>query len=78
MDVVKRAEVISTDFAKKFKERIEGKRTTTLPLVAQADFAYLFKLACGETALSTDKAKRRIILKNLMLAVPRYAQSSAA
>ncbi|THH03935.1 hypothetical protein EW145_g5888 [Phellinidium pouzarii] len=51
MDVVKRAEVISGDFARQFKERIEGKRTSTLPLVAQADFAYLLRVAAGKTGL---------------------------
>ncbi|KAG8987176.1 DNA mismatch repair protein msh6, partial [Tulasnella sp. 427] len=37
--VVSRAEVISQDFADKFQKKLEAKRTSTLPLVAQADFA---------------------------------------
>ncbi|KAI5122644.1 hypothetical protein M0805_008727 [Coniferiporia weirii] len=77
MDVVKRAEVISADFARQFKERIEGKRTSILPLVAQADFVYLMRLATGETGPLENKAKQREILKHLRGAVPRYIQTSA-
>lgn len=77
MDVVKRAEVISTDFAKQFKERIEGNRTSTLPLVAQADFVFLLRLAKGEVQLPENKAKRRLILKCLKEAAPRYVQTMA-
>ena len=76
MDVVKRAEVISNDFAKQFKERIEGKRTSTLPLVAQADFAFLVRLAKGEVKLPDNKTKQKLVLKILREAVPRYMQSA--
>jgi len=78
MDVVKRAEVVSTDFAKQFKERIEGKRSTTMPLVAQADFAYLYRLATGELKLPDDKMRRKAILRSLKAAVPRYVQKANA
>lgn len=78
MDVVKRAEVISTDFAKKFKERIEGRRSKTMPLVAQADFAYLYRLATGELKLPEDKMRRKAILRALKAAVPRYVQKVTA
>jgi DNA mismatch repair protein MSH6 len=58
MDVVDRAEIISKDFASKFKERIEGKRKNSasarLTIDAQADFAYLYKLASGECELEVD------------------------
>jgi DNA mismatch repair protein MSH6 len=74
MEVVKRAEVISTDFAKKFKERIEGKRTTTLPIYAQADFAYLTKLARGEIKLPDEPVKKREIMSVLRSAVGKYIQ----
>ena len=78
MDVVKRAEVISTDFAKQFKERIEGKRSTALPLVAQADFAYLYRLATGGVKLPEDKMRRKAILRALKAAAPRYVRAAEA
>ena len=74
MEVVKRAEVISTDFARKFKERMEGKRTSTLSLVAQADFAYLLQLAFGKMQLE-DKSRSAEILKGLKRTIPKYLQS---
>ncbi|KAH8113753.1 DNA mismatch repair protein Msh6 [Phellopilus nigrolimitatus] len=77
MDVVKRAEVISSDFARQFKERVEGKRTSTLPLVAQADFAYLLRLATGEMRLPESRMRQREILRCLKEAVPRYVQASS-
>ncbi|KAF8259998.1 muts domain V-domain-containing protein [Lactarius quietus] len=55
MDVVERADVISKDFASKFKEKMEDKRrklaSARLPIDTQADFAYLYKLAVGEREL---------------------------
>lgn len=69
MDVVGRAEVISRDFASKFKEKIEGKRkksaSSRLSIDAQADFAYLYKLATGGCDLDGDVMRRREVLKGL-------------
>ncbi|TDL25149.1 DNA mismatch repair protein Msh6 [Rickenella mellea] len=72
MEVVKRAEVVSNDFARQFKERIEGKRTSTLPLVAQADFAYLVGVATGKTSLPESKVLRGEVLKCLQKTVGKY------
>lgn len=47
MEVVTRAEAISKDFAQKFKEKQAQKKTSKVPLLIQADFAYLVKLATG-------------------------------
>ncbi|KAI0367675.1 DNA mismatch repair protein Msh6 [Pilatotrama ljubarskyi] len=72
LEVVERAEVVSRDFAKHFKEKIEGKKNKAsgrLPLVAQADFAYLYKLATGAIGLPEDKVRRREVLKVLKGAV---------
>ena len=56
--MVDRAEIISKDFASKFKERIEGKRKNSasarLTIDTQADFAYLYKLVAGECELDVD------------------------
>ena len=68
--MVDRADVVSTDFAKQFKEKIEGRRKQArLPLVLQADFAYLMGLVSGKDKLSEDKAKAREVLKGLREAV---------
>ena len=73
MEVIERADVISKDFARKFKEKIEGNRKTndssSLPLVAQADFTYLFNLATGKAALPADGVRKRIALRGLKGAV---------
>jgi len=68
--VVDRADVVSKDFAKQFKEKIEGKRKQArLPLVLQADFAYLMGLVSGKELLPEDRAKAREVLKGLKGAV---------
>jgi len=68
--VVDRADVVSKDFAKQFKEKIEGKRKhARLPLVLQADFAYLMGLVSGREKLPEDEAKAREVLKGLKEAV---------
>ena len=71
IDVVERAEVISKDFASKFKEKIEGRRkqsaSSRLLIDTQADFAYLCKLARGICELDGDAVRRRevlIVLRN--------------
>ncbi|KAI8976662.1 DNA mismatch repair protein Msh6 [Trametes punicea] len=72
LPVVERAEVVSRDFAKHFREKIEGKKNKAsgrLPLTAQADFAYLCKLATGAIELPEDKVRRREILGVLKGAV---------
>lgn len=68
--VVYRADVVSKDFAKQFKEKIEGKKKQArLPLVLQADFAYLMGLVSGKEKLPEDKGKAREVLKGLEGAV---------
>jgi DNA mismatch repair protein MSH6 len=69
IDVVERAEIISKDFASKFKEKIEGRRkqsaSSRLPIDTQADFAYLYKLAGGKCELDGEGVRRREVLKGL-------------
>ncbi|KAI0792522.1 DNA mismatch repair protein Msh6 [Abortiporus biennis] len=72
IEVVERADVVSKDFARHFKDKIEGKKTQVsgrLPLVAQADFAYLYGLATGKLDLPEEKVRRREVLKGLKMAV---------
>ena len=75
IDVVERAEVISKDFASKFKEKIEGRRkqsaSSRLPIDAQADFAYLYKLARGICELDGDVVRRREVLIVLRSCIER-------
>lgn len=74
-EVVSRAEVISQDFAKQFKARIDGKKkqlASKLPLVAQADIKYLLSLASGGTKLPDDPYKKRELLTVLKNSVRAY------
>jgi DNA mismatch repair protein MSH6 len=71
MDVVKRAEIVSEDFARKFKDRLEGRQQRRLPLVGQADFTYLVGLAAGKLGISEDSVRRREVLVRMKKAVKR-------
>jgi len=75
-EVVERAEVVSQDFAKKFKEKMAYKRekmsSLRLPLVAQADFAYLCHLATGAVKLPEDPVRRGEVLMRMKQIVRRY------
>ncbi|KAH7923446.1 DNA mismatch repair protein Msh6 [Leucogyrophana mollusca] len=79
-DVVKRAELVSDDFAKKFKAKVEDKQkkslSSRLPLVAQADFTYLLALAMGKLKLPDDPYKQDALLKGLKDTVRTYIQQS--
>ncbi|KAH9933798.1 uncharacterized protein B0H18DRAFT_1082925 [Fomitopsis serialis] len=80
-EVVERADVVSKDFAQQFKEKIEGKRSSAsgrLPLVAQADFAYLYGLATGKQELPENPVRQREVLKILKGAVSGYLKAASA
>ena len=73
IEVVERADTVSKDFAKQFKEKIEGRKknhqgAAMLSLTAQADFAYLYGLATSKRALPADPVRRREVLKVLKAA----------
>lgn len=46
--VVSRAQVISKDFFASFKDKLNARRRSTLPLMAHGDFAYLMKVALNK------------------------------
>ncbi|KAG2059752.1 DNA mismatch repair protein Msh6 [Suillus hirtellus] len=75
-EVIKRAEVVSQDFAKQFKAKIDDRKkkslASKLPLVAQADFTYLLSLAMGNLKLPDDPFKQREVLNGLKQAVRSY------
>lgn len=78
IEVVERADTISKDFARNFKDKIEGKKnkaTGRLPLTAQADFAYLHALATGKIELPEDKVRQREVLMGIKRAVQSYLPS---
>lgn len=78
--VVRRADVVSKDFARQFKEKLEGKRSKAygrLPLVAQADFAYLYNLATGKVQLPDNPVRQREVLRILKGAVKGYLKVAA-
>lgn len=80
MEVVERADLISKKFALQFKERLQEKQknnaASKLPLVAQADFAYLFKLATGHLQLPENPVRQREVLARLKNTVRSYVQVS--
>ena len=79
-EVVERADVVSKDFARQFKEKIEGKRSKAsgrLPLVAQADFTYLYNLATGKVELPENPVRQSEVLKILKGAVKGYLKAAA-
>ena len=80
--VVERAEVVSQDFARQFKEKMEGnkknKAASQLPLTVQADFAYLLNLAIGKATLPNDPVRQRELLKGLKAAVRGYLHHAPA
>ncbi|KIJ46668.1 hypothetical protein M422DRAFT_74879 [Sphaerobolus stellatus SS14] len=65
MDVVMRAETISNDFAQKFREKQAEKKRNAIPLLLQADFAFLLKLATGAISADADRYKMAETLKIL-------------
>ncbi|KAI0049216.1 DNA mismatch repair protein Msh6 [Auriscalpium vulgare] len=73
MDVVQRAEVVSKDFADKFRAKMEGRRqrsaATQLPIDAQADFAYLYGLVKGKLELDANPVRQREVLRGMKAAV---------
>lgn len=78
LEVVDRAKIVSEDFAKQFREKLEGRQmqaaTSRLPLVAQADFAYLYGLATGKLSLPQDVVWQREVLMKLKETVRRYVR----
>ena len=76
LPVVERADVISKTFAQQFQEKLQTKKkhdaSSRLPLVAQADFTYLFKLATGQLGLPENPVRRQEILNRLKQTVQRY------
>ena len=79
MDVVERADVISKDFAQKFKEKLqlnqEKNASTKMPLSAQADFAYLYNLAAGQLGDQVqDPEHTAEVLRRMKGIARRYAE----
>ncbi|KAG5654432.1 hypothetical protein H0H81_002621 [Sphagnurus paluster] len=75
MSVVERADIVSKNFAKQFKERMQVKQMKDggrLPIAAHADFAYLFKIVTGELSMPDDTVRRREVLAGLKQTVHRY------
>ncbi|KAI0087410.1 DNA mismatch repair protein Msh6 [Irpex rosettiformis] len=79
MSIVERADVVSKDFAKQFKEKMEGKRMSSstskrLSHEVEADFAYLFKLATGKCKLPDDPVRKGNILRIMKSSVGSFLQ----
>ncbi|KAK7023852.1 DNA mismatch repair protein [Favolaschia claudopus] len=77
-EVVERADQISKKFAVQFKQKLLDRReqdaSSRLPLVAQADFAYLFALGTGKAAMPKDPVHCKDVLARLKKTVGSYIQ----
>ncbi len=72
--VVERADIVSKSFAEQFKKKQTDKRQTAaakLPLTAQADFAFLVKLAMGNAPL-IDASRQKVLLSEMKKIGRRY------
>ncbi|KAJ3932313.1 MAG: muts domain V-domain-containing protein [Lentinula lateritia] len=82
MEVVERADTISKSFAEQFKAKLQEKQKSRalgrLPLVAQADFAYLVQLATGKVQFPEDHAKRKVVLSIMKKVAQTYIATSAS
>jgi DNA mismatch repair protein MSH6 len=77
LEVVERADVISKKFAQQFKEKMDKQKydvSGRLPLVAQADFAYLFGLGTGRIEMPSDPTRCKEVLARLKKTVRCYVQ----
>jgi DNA mismatch repair protein MSH6 len=64
--VVARAD---TDFVRQFAERMAGRKKTAasrLPAAAQADFAYIWRVASGEQEMPEDEFRKKEVLDGIM------------
>jgi DNA mismatch repair protein MSH6 len=81
IEVVERADLVSKKFAEQFKAKMalkqERSASSKLSITAQADFAYLVKLATGALQQSDDAVKQKKTLAVLKATVARYIQTSA-
>ena len=79
LEVVERADSVSKDFAKQFKERLQLKQkqdeASRMPIVARADFVYLYRIATGELQLSDDPVRRKQVLAMMKKTVQRYVKN---
>ncbi|KAG6810732.1 hypothetical protein H0H92_010562 [Tricholoma furcatifolium] len=77
LPVVERADIVSKNFAQQFKERMQVKKKKNsgkLSIDAQADFAYLYKVATGLITLPDDAVRRREVVAGLRRTVQRYVK----
>ncbi|KAJ7756787.1 muts domain V-domain-containing protein [Mycena maculata] len=79
LEVVERADIISKKFAQQFKEKLMDRQkkdaTGRLPLVAQADFAYLYGLGTGKIEMPADPTRCKEVLARLKKTVRCYVQN---
>ena len=78
IEVVNRADVVSKSFAQQFQQRLQDKKSkdvaARLSHYAQADFAYLYRLATGEAELPEDEERRREVLRRLKAVARSYVK----
>ena len=68
LEVIERAEVVSKKFAQQFQEKFlarENDESRRLPLPLQADLAYLYRLATGQTKLPEENVAQVEVLRRM-------------
>ena len=57
VSVVERAQIVSENFFKTFKAKLDARRRSSLPLTAHGDFAYLMKAALSPKSTEDEAGK---------------------
>jgi len=73
-NVIARADEVSAQFFAVFQEKLSSRRQSSLPLTAQADFAWLLKLATGQAPETTATVSQQLDI--VRRAAARYAVAS--
>lgn len=59
--VVSRAQEVSAEFFKTFKDKLDARRRSSLPVQAHADFVYLINVALGK--IGTEESGGKVGVK---------------
>lgn len=73
--VIARADELSAQFFDAFQEKLASRRQSSLPLPAQADFAWLIKLATGGVEETTATVAQQLDV--VCRAAAKYTVTSA-
>jgi len=61
--VVSRAQEVSAEFFKTFKDKLDARRRSSLPVQAHADFVYLINVALGKVGKEAEMDGKKLGVK---------------